>query len=298
MNMIFDIFKIESLINQFHKLTNLVITFCDSEFTHIASSGNWSEFCTLINKTPNYRCNYCDTCALMEAQKQKRIYSYICHAGLLESIVPILYDNIIIAYIIIGEYRDTYGQYSSPEKMLEFTSEYGINQQELLNAYQKLPILSDEQIESVFEIFKLFVRLMWKEGMIKNAEHSQYAQISSYIDMNLKSSFHVDDLCKHFFISKNTLYKLVYENSGMTVVELIRSKRINHARHLLMTTDLTITQIAEECGFSDPNYFIRTFKKCLDISPLKFRKTSPKTENVIPAYKFDDIYPNQSEYEK
>ncbi len=272
MNIIFDIEKIQSLIYHFYRVTNLVVTFCDSDFTHIASSDLLSDFCTLINRQHAAKCQYCDIYALMKAQQKKQIYSYTCHAGLMESIMPVFYDDLIIAYIIIGEYRDATGHYSALERMQQSTKEYGIDSEELLETYTHLPVLSDEQIASMFEIFKSFTILMWKEGMIKNADHSLYAQISHFIDANLKNPLQIETLCSHFFISKNMLYKLVSDNTGMTVNNWIITKKLNRAKQLLMTTEFSIIRVAEECGFPDQNYFIRVFKKHYGISPLQFRK--------------------------
>ena len=272
MNIIFNLNKIQTLINNFYKLTNLVVTFCDSEFTHITSSGYSSDFCSLIKTKHCSQCNECDLCGLIEAKKRGSLYSYVCHAGLIESVIPIFYHNIIIAYIMVGQYRDEATRRLSCEQMLQLTKKYDFDKEELLNKYLKQPILSGEQIESMFEIIESFITLMWKEKLIKSQDSSLYAQVSSYIDTNLKESIHIEDLCQNFFISKNALYKLVTKNANMTPNELILSKRLKYASQLLSSTDYTITRIAEECGFSSQNYFIRAFKKNYGISPLQFKK--------------------------
>lgn len=272
MKTVFDLPKIQSLIKNFYNLTDIVVTFCDSDFSYRTSSDVLSEFCSLISKTQNFRCEYCDTCALLEAKKKNDIYSYVCHAGLLESIMPVFDNDIIIAYIIIGQYRDADNRDSSLENMRKCTEGYEIDADALEEAYQRLPQLSNKQIQSMFEIFRSLIKLMWRENMIKNAADSLFSKISSYIDTNLENKIHVDALCHHFYISKNSLYKLVSQNTGMTVNDFILSKRLNRAKQLLNTTDFSITKIAEACGFSNQNYFIRAFKKHLGISPLQYRK--------------------------
>lgn len=272
MKILFDIDKIESLITHFYQLTDLVVTFCDSDFTHITSSKQLSGFCALIRKNHCSRCEACDFNGLFEAKRSGKLYSYTCHAGLIESIIPIFYNDIIIGFIMIGEYRDAAKQNSSIEQVLRLTKGYNLNQEELLTEYEKLPILTTEQLESMFEIFKSFITLMWKENLIKSQDFSLFTQISSFIDTNLKEPISVKTLCEKFYLSKNSLYKLVEGNAGMTPNKLILFKKLNLAKQLLYGTNLNISQVAEECGFSSQNYFIRAFKQNFGLSPLQYKK--------------------------
>ncbi len=272
MHVIFDTKKIQSLIDHFYNLTNLPVSFCDSDFSPIVFTNTKSKFCALIEHEHEAKCLYCNMHALMKVQQKKEIYSYTCHSGLMESVLPVFYDDIIVAYIFVGQYRDSAGHFSALERMQQSTKDYGIDPEELLEAYIHLPVLSDKQIASVFEIFKSFITLMWKEGMIKNADQSLYAQISHFVDTNLQDPLQIETLCRHLCISKNLLYKLVSENSGMTVNNWILTKKIVRAKQLLLKTDFSISRVAEESGFSDQNYFIRVFKKSEGITPLQFRK--------------------------
>jgi transcriptional regulator GlxA family with amidase domain len=47
---------------------------------------------------------------------------------------------------------------------------------------------------------------------------------------------------------------------------------LNKAKHLLLSTDKTVNEIAELCGFSSANYFGLIFKKKENLSPLTYRK--------------------------
>ena len=54
----------------------------------------------------------------------------------------------------------------------------------------------------------------------------------------------------------------------------INEQRINHARRLLLTTRIPITQIAQDCGFSSSSHFIYNFRKKTGFSPLEYRKNN------------------------
>ncbi len=57
-----------------------------------------------------------------------------------------------------------------------------------------------------------------------------------------------------------------------TIVEYINQLRIQLAKQQLMETDLSITQIATDCGFATTSYFIQVFKRYSYVSPGTFRK--------------------------
>jgi transcriptional regulator GlxA family with amidase domain len=59
----------------------------------------------------------------------------------------------------------------------------------------------------------------------------------------------------------------------MTVTDYINRTRVRRAEALLGKTALPMQAIAEQCGFSDANYFTRTFKKINDVSPNDYRKS-------------------------
>lgn len=60
--------------------------------------------------------------------------------------------------------------------------------------------------------------------------------------------------------------------------EYLNNIRLNHAQKLLTTTKKQIKEIAQESGFSSSNYFSIQFKKCLGITPFRFRKEYSITE--------------------
>lgn len=74
-------------------------------------------------------------------------------------------------------------------------------------------------------------------------------------------------------VSTSYLSTLFHKETGSTITAFINETRINHSLLLLNTTTLSIGEIAAQCGFSDANYYTRTFKKIKGITPLSYRKT-------------------------
>lgn len=57
----------------------------------------------------------------------------------------------------------------------------------------------------------------------------------------------------------------------MTVTDFINRTRITHAIAKLAKSTLSIQDIAEQCGFTDGNYFTRTFRKVNGMTPNEYR---------------------------
>jgi AraC-like DNA-binding protein len=64
------------------------------------------------------------------------------------------------------------------------------------------------------------------------------------------------------------IYRQVY---GCTLTEAIHRRRVQVACKYLLDSSLTIEQIADKCGFSDPDYFRRIFRRHMQISPGNYR---------------------------
>lgn len=77
-------------------------------------------------------------------------------------------------------------------------------------------------------------------------------------------------------VSTSYLSALFHKETGSTITAFINETRINRSILLLNTTNLSINEIASQCGFSDANYYTRTFKKIKGITPMMYRKTVSK----------------------
>ena len=66
-----------------------------------------------------------------------------------------------------------------------------------------------------------------------------------------------------------------------TVGELIRQRRIEHARQLLAHSDMTLAEIALACCFSDQSHFTMMFKRQVGMTPSRFRKRTAAEANEL-----------------
>ena len=85
------------------------------------------------------------------------------------------------------------------------------------------------------------------------------------------SMFSVGQLCHAMVMSNSQLYRKLKAHTGLSAHDLIQSVRLSHAQILLKKTEDTIVSIAYTCGFNDPEYFSRVFKKEFGFSPSEYR---------------------------
>jgi len=95
----------------------------------------------------------------------------------------------------------------------------------------------------------------------------------NYIDFHYMEPLSLEGLAARFVINKNYLSSRFHREVGMTVTDYINKTRVQRSEELLGKKTLSMQAIAEQCGFSDANYFTRTFKKINGISPNEFRKS-------------------------
>jgi signal transduction histidine kinase/DNA-binding response OmpR family regulator len=85
--------------------------------------------------------------------------------------------------------------------------------------------------------------------------------------------FSHDELADTLCMSRSLLYKKLKALTGMTVTEFINSHRLRLASELLHGENLTVSEVAFRCGFNDPKYFSRVFRKYYGMSPSEYAQT-------------------------
>ena len=94
-----------------------------------------------------------------------------------------------------------------------------------------------------------------------------------YIDENFRSTdISLDDVSQEVDISPYYFSKLFKEETGKNFIEYLTDIRIEKAKELLNGTNLSMKEICAEIGYADPNYFSRTFKKNVGVTPTEYKE--------------------------
>ena len=104
------------------------------------------------------------------------------------------------------------------------------------------------------------------------------ANLLLYLEENLaETEISVETISRHLGMSRSTLYAKLFQLTGQTPVEYIRSVKLEKAAVLLQNSDMNIAEIAYSVGFGTPKYFAKTFKAKFNILPSEFMQKTRKT---------------------
>jgi AraC-like DNA-binding protein len=92
----------------------------------------------------------------------------------------------------------------------------------------------------------------------------------------LLDAFHATEHSASFYAEKlvmhpNYLNSLVKKHTGMTIKGIIQNRLLLETKYLLHSTNLSIKEISNQLGFSDPNYFATFFKRLENMTPAGYR---------------------------
>ncbi len=97
-------------------------------------------------------------------------------------------------------------------------------------------------------------------------------EVLEYISFHYADNLTTAELAKKWYLSEYYFCRFFKKATGQSPVNYINRTRIEKAAVLLKKTNENITTIAIKVGFEDVNYFSRTFKKFMNISPSQYRK--------------------------
>lgn len=97
-------------------------------------------------------------------------------------------------------------------------------------------------------------------------------EVASYLFCNYQSKITLTELCERFFLSKVSLCNRFKKQMNCSIMDYLLQLRISMAKQQLASTQKSMEEISESCGFSSANYFGLVFKKNTGLSPLQYRK--------------------------
>lgn len=152
----------------------------------------------------------------------------------------------------------------------------------LLMRLQEDPLGTDPITDRIAEtlICELcFILNAGVEGAIGNPSHASNGiidEMNSYIRARAGVNIGLRDLAERFHFSERHINRLFLSAFGKTAGEVIRHEKMKHLEKLLLSTQLSLGEVAEFCGFSDEYAMNRFFKKTRLINLSDYRKIQKK----------------------
>ena len=95
-----------------------------------------------------------------------------------------------------------------------------------------------------------------------------------YIQAHYQKDISLDDVSREVNISPYYFSKLFKEETGQNFIEYLTQIRMEHAKQLMeKDTELSMKEVCIACGYQDPNYFSRIFKKNMGQTPTEYKES-------------------------
>ena len=112
---------------------------------------------------------------------------------------------------------------------------------------------------------------LWKVRPDETAVPLDIPKLTAYLESNFQQEIYLDDLAKRSGMSRATLLRHFRAALGVTPMIYLRNLRLRHAAELLLKTEFSLKEIADQSGFFRMPYFFKAFKDCYGVSPLEYR---------------------------
>ena len=102
--------------------------------------------------------------------------------------------------------------------------------------------------------------------------HHLVKQALEYIEENVGKDISLNEISERLNISSYYFSKLFKEETNEGFVEYLTKRRVELAKEMMKDPSKSIKEIGSECGYSDPNYFSRIFKKSTGMTPTEYKE--------------------------
>lgn len=123
----------------------------------------------------------------------------------------------------------------------------------------------------LLQVVDLLVEYDQLEAKTGRASGGLEKEILIYIQDNYHEHISLAELSEHFHLSEKYMSRFFSERFHMTLTQYVNYVRLKYARHLLESTDLSVTEIAMKSGYPNVSYFIRKFSAAVGEPPLRYR---------------------------
>lgn len=155
---------------------------------------------------------------------------------------------------------------ASSSRVLKIQLEY-LDDMTAVRSWQRACVLTHRYVDSILAEVRL-ERISGMEQIVLRVREIMSQSISSPPSLYQHAAA--------FGVSPGHLSRCFAATTGRTFQQATRQIRMDKARQMLVETNLKVTAIANEVGFTDPSRFVLEFRKELGVTPGRYRKTHGK----------------------
>ena len=232
--------KLHEVLRSFYTLTGIRIAVFNEWHHEIAAyPQELCAFCQNLRTDPflDHQCQLSDQKAFHMVKQTRQQYTYRCHAGLYESLYPIIIDNCLVGFLMIGQF------------------------------IQK----NEQTTNAIAAIMAICAEYLCFSKTVSTKHTGVAEKIDQYITHHLNEPMSVQLLADLCGISRTSLHLLFKESFGKSITEYINYKKIEKAKELIHQ-NISTQEILSQINISDANYFCRLFKKYTGLSLRAYKQ--------------------------
>lgn len=115
-------------------------------------------------------------------------------------------------------------------------------------------------------------KLAPQEGPLQKTQHISFGNFLTILEENYRRPVGLEFYSEKLFMSSRNLNIICQNILEQSVSEIIETRKLIEAKHLLISTGKSISEIAYELGYNENSYFSNVFKKKAGQSPSEFRE--------------------------
>ena len=130
-----------------------------------------------------------------------------------------------------------------------------------------------EDMKSIFELSGRFVRFASEimAASLYSGKSKIVAQAIRLIHASYADDLTLPKMAEQIHVNTSYLSSLFHKEMGVSIVNYLTEVRLSNAARMLKTTNENVSEVAAACGFREPNYFSRIFKRKFGMTPREYR---------------------------
>ena len=208
----------------------------------------------------------------------------VCHAGVAEYVYPVMTEGVVKNFISVSGYRpapDSALYSKAMHKLDKLCRRFELDPVQTKTAYeqhlkQDIPdkAFTDVIIEPLCDLLRLeYLEIGGQAGRVNGISRRDqlYYNVCNQIRGRHNQKIDLEGLCRDMHYSVSYISHMFKKRSGMTINQYVNLLRVEEARIMLDSTEMSVQDIAMTVGFSDANYFSSVFKSVTGVSPRAYR---------------------------
>ena len=148
-------------------------------------------------------------------------------------------------------------------------------------ALREFPSLGGGQIiKNYLEIFLINLLRFYTETESGNEIFLQSDRLSSkpvdevmkVLKANVLGTLSIDEICSQTSYGRAYLFRVFKAETGKSIIEYFLELKMEKAKQFILEGKMTVKEIAAELSFNEPNYFTKTFKRIVGVTPSAYKK--------------------------